>query len=135
MIQGVTVSDLKKIPNPKGDIFHALKQSDASFHSFGEAYFTEVNHQEVKGWKQHTKMVMNLIVPVGNVKLYLKNNDGESFSIVIGTSNYQRVCVQPGVWMAFEGIGENQNLMMNLASIEHDPTESINRDLSEMPIG
>ena len=134
MIQGVSITDLKRIPNPKGDVYHALKVSDSSFESFGEVYFTEVNYQEVKGWKQHTHMVMNLVVPVGEVKLYLKNNQGESYSVVIGTSNYQRICIQPGVWMAFEGVGESQNLMMNMASIEHDPTEYINKDLSEFEL-
>jgi dTDP-4-dehydrorhamnose 3,5-epimerase len=36
MIDGVQISSLKKISHPKGDIFHALKQTDNSYNGFGE---------------------------------------------------------------------------------------------------
>ena len=48
----------------KGNIFHALKSSEEDFDKFGEAYFTEITKDETKGWKKHTHMMMNLIVPL-----------------------------------------------------------------------
>ena len=70
-LTGVELTKLKKISHPKGDIFHALKSSENSFSGFGEAYFSSVNGEEIKGWKKHTQMVMNLIVPVGTVMFYI----------------------------------------------------------------
>ena len=39
-----------------------------AYNGFGELYFSEVNFGEIKAWKKHKKMVMNLIVPCGEVK-------------------------------------------------------------------
>ena len=128
----VSITPLRRIQNEKGDIFHAIKQSEDSFEAFGEAYFTQINYGETKGWKKHTKMVMNLIVPIGEVQLFFRKEDETSFSVTIGEKNYSRVTVQPGVFMAFKGIGKGTNLMLNVASIEHDPEESINLNLLEM---
>ena len=67
-MKGLIISELNQIYNPKGDILHALKKSDSSFNNFGEAYFSFVKYNQIKGWKKHTKMNMNLIVPVGEIK-------------------------------------------------------------------
>ena len=63
-IEGVKVADLKIIHNQKGDIFHALKKSDKSFVTFGEAYFSNINRGEIKGWK---KIVLHM-----ELKIFLK---------------------------------------------------------------
>ena len=41
IINGVSVTPLKRIFTPKGDVLHALKSSDSDFCGFGEAYFSE----------------------------------------------------------------------------------------------
>ena len=68
ILDGVTLTPLKKIGHPKGDIFHAMKASDEGFSGFGEAYFSTINKFEIKGWKKHTKMILNLVVPIGEIK-------------------------------------------------------------------
>ena len=138
MLDGVSLTPLKKIPNEKGDIFHALKSTDETFISFGEAYFSNVNYGVIKGWKKHTRMALNLIVPVGQIKFVLY--DDREFSttfkqfwvVEIGEANYQRLSVPPGMFMSFQGIGLHRNMLLNIASIPHDPTESINKELSEI---
>lgn len=116
------------IQNPKGNILHGMKRSDIGFVDFGEAYFSMVSFGEIKGWKKHFRMSMNLLVPVGSVRFYLKTDDEDIEQIVLGESNYRRLFVPPNIWMAFEGVGSSTNLLMNLASIEHDPSESITRE-------
>lgn len=126
-MDGVNLTPLKRIEHPKGDVYHALKATDPSFVGFGEAYFTTINNGETKGWKKHQKMTMNLIVPVGNVRFHLRNElTRESASFELGEGNYQRLTVAPGVWMAFSACGEGLNLILNVASIPHDPEEAIN---------
>jgi dTDP-4-dehydrorhamnose 3,5-epimerase len=138
LIEGVILTPLKQIIHPKGDIYHGMKKSDIGFESFGEAYFSTVIKDEIKGWKKHTKMVLNLIVPTGEVEFIIFDDRKESktynqfFSICLSQKNYKRLTVPSGVWMAFKGIGENTNMLLNLASIEHDPSEAMTKDLSEI---
>lgn len=81
-------------------------------------------------------MTLNLIVPVGKIRFVIHDDRAESatlgqtMEVEIGPDNYQRLTVPPGVWMAFEGIGEGLNLLLNLADLEHDPEEVERADLS-----
>ena len=67
-MDGVNLTPLKQIHNPKGDIFHAMKKSDVGFNGFGEAYFSTINQDDIKGWKKHTQMTINLVVPFGEIE-------------------------------------------------------------------
>lgn len=131
----VLLSNLSKIHHPKGDILHAIKKSDNGFKDFGETYFSKIEYGEIKGWKQHKLMTLNLIVPCGNIRIVLtdcrlsgfENPEQESF--IIGESNYQRLTIPPNIHVAFQGLSKEMNLLMNVADIEHDPKESINLPL------
>lgn len=124
------VTQLRQIFHPKGDIYHAMKASDKGYAGYGEAYFTTVHQAETKGWKRHTRMQMNLVVPVGSVRFYLHDEvTGKTTAHTLGQENYARLTVPPGFWMAFQGMGHGLNLVCNLASIEHDPTEAVNMPL------
>jgi len=127
MLAGVVLTPLQRIPTPGGDVRHALKASDAGFAGFGEAYFSSVDRGAVKGWKRHTRMCMNLVVPVGAVRFVVRSVEGETAVIDLSpdpTERYARLTVEPGLWMAFQGRGDGLNLVLNLASIEHDPAEA-----------
>lgn len=128
----IVVTPLKQIHNPKGDIFHAMKKSDEGFNGFGEAYFSTVDKDVIKGWKKHTQMTLNLIVPVGEIEFIIYDEEREEFfEIKLSQENYKRLTVKPNVWMAFRGIKEF-NMLLNLASIEHDPDEAVNRELKDI---
>lgn len=139
---GVLVQDkhyeltpLKIIANPKGEIRHALKASETSFKGFGEAYFTSILSGEIKGWKRHSQMTLNLVVPVGDVEFFLHEEEsGASLSIRIGESNYCRLTIKPGIWVAFKGSSTYSSLILNLASIQHDPIESRSVSLETFPL-
>mgnify|MGYP006089945955 CR=1 FL=1 len=119
----IALTGLKKIDTGKGNVLHAIKRSDTGFAGFGEAYFSEVSKGEVKGWKKHRTMTLNLVVPIGEVQFVIFNEVGEKFcSHNLSISNYKRLTVGPGLWMAFKGI-QSHNMLLNIASIEHDPGE------------
>lgn len=134
-MNGVLLNHLSKINHPKGDILHAIKISDYGFEKFGEAYFSTIKYSEVKGWKMHKSMTLNLIVPCGNIRFVLmdcrksnlKNPNIESF--IIGETNYKRLTIPPNIYVAFQGMSKEMNLLLNIADIEHDPEESINLPL------
>ena len=128
-MDGIILTPLKYIHNPKGDIFHALKKSDDGFQGFGEAYFSIIKKGIKKGWKKHTKMTLNLVVAIGKIEFVVYNeNINEFFSVQLSHDNHQRLTVKYGLWLAFKGIGE-YNMLLNLANIEHDPSETENLDL------
>lgn len=134
-MKGVIKEKLKRIPNSKGDIQHAIKSSDDSFSSFGEAYFTRVEKGCIKGWKKHKVMKLNLVVPIGTVTFFIHDEKlKKTETIVIGEKNYFRLSIEPGLWVAFRGDGEGVNLILNIASIEHDQNESISTELVNIPL-
>jgi len=131
-MDGVILTSLKQIHHPKGDIFHAMKKRDEGYEGFGEAYFSTIYKDDIKGWKKHTKMTLNLVVPIGEIKFVVYDeNTKEFFSVVLSKDNYQRLTVKAGLWMAFRGVSDS-SMLLNLASIKHDPSEAINIDLEEI---
>ena len=133
-ISGIKYSTINPIHNPKGNILHALKKSDDTFSKFGEAYFTSIHKSEVKGWKKHKLMIMNLFVPSGEVTFFLHDEVlGITESYKTGEKDYGRLTVPAGVWVAFRGELE-KNLILNIASIEHDPNESEDKDISSFSL-
>lgn len=131
-LNGVILTPLRQIYNPKGDIFHAMKKSDDGFVGFGEAYFSTINQGDIKGWKKHTKMTLNIVVIVGEIKFVVYDeNTKEFFCVKLSHENYQRLTVGPGLWMGFKGIGKN-NTLLNLSNIEHSPSETISVNLGRM---
>lgn len=137
-IEGVFLTSLKKISHPKGDILHGMKKSDQGFVAFGEAYFTKVKFGEVKGWNKHQRMTLNLVVPVGKVTFVIYDDREESNSknnfleIEISPDNYQRLTIQPGLWLAFKGGRNDTNLILNISDMEHDPSEIERLDLDQI---
>jgi dTDP-4-dehydrorhamnose 3,5-epimerase len=131
-MNGVILTPLEQITHPKGDIFHAMKKSDEGFSGFGEAYFSTVNKNDIKGWKRHSKMTLNLVVVTGEIEFIVYDeNSKDFFNVVLSQDNYQRITISPNLWMAFRGLKEN-NMLLNIASIEHDPDEAVNLDLQEI---
>ena len=122
-MDGIIVSKLKKIKHPKGDIFHGIKKSDEGYCGFGEVYFSTIKQGHIKGWKKHSKMILNLVVPVGEIEFVIYNDISQKiFKIKISEKNYQRITIKAGLWVAFQGIGKF-NMLLNLSNIEHNPDE------------
>lgn len=137
-IDGVTLTPLKIIQGDKGNVMHALKSEEQSYTSFGEAYFSTIFYNEIKGWKKHHQMILNIIVPVGKIKFVIFDDRKDSitknsfFEVTLSTDNYCRLTVQPGLWMAFKGINEGLNMLLNIASIPHNPQEAENVSLQSI---
>ena len=129
-MDGVLITPQKIISNPKGDIMHALKAGDVGYDGFGEAYFSKIKKNEIKGWKKHNLMTLNILVPVGQINFVIY--DGlKFFNVVLSENNYARLTIKPKLWVAFQGLGQS-NMLVNLASEVHDPKESENLSLDEI---
>ena len=140
LIEGVNLFPLQKIVNPKGDIFHALKNLDEGYSGFGEIYLTQIYKNKVKGWKRHNKFKLNLIAISGKVKFVIfddrdfSKTKGMFLEIILSPKdNYQRLTVVPGLWMAFSGMDEDVSTLINIIPEPHNPKESENKDLTYFP--
>ena len=132
----ITVTPLRRISTDGGDVLHAMKQSDVGYEGFGEAYFSWISKGAVKGWKRHTQMTMNLVVPVGRVRFVFCEIHSVAdcdFRIEeIGEEHYARITVPSGIWFGFQGLDTSPSLVLNIASIIHNPSEVERQALSEI---
>ena len=133
-VEDILISDLKIISVPGGDVLHAMKHMDLGYKGFGEAYFSRIDVGAIKAWKRHLKMTLNLVVPVGRVIFHFIDERGGARQLVIGSSDYKRLTVPPGIWFGFKGLDENGSLLLNIADIPHDPTEVQRKGASEIQV-
>ena len=138
MIDGVIFTPLSVIDTKGGDVMHAMKAGDHGYNGFGEAYFSTVESNAIKGWKLHHKMVLNLVVPVGAVRFVIfddrigSKTKGKFSSFTLSRKNYGRLTVPKNLWVAFQGMGDKDSLLLNIASISHNDHEEERKNLEEI---
>ena len=83
-------------------------------------------------------MTLNLVVCSGKVRFVIyddrrnldKNNVFQE--VLLSSENYFRLTVPPMVWMGFQGIGVNTNMLLNIVDIEHSSEELDRLSLNEI---
>ena len=73
-------------------------------------------------------MILNLIVPSGSVRfnfieLDLKGLLKNRMEITVSNKHYCRITVPPNIIFGFKGIGDAENIVANIADIEHNDEE------------
>ena len=104
----VIYSKINVIPQEKGDIFKLLTKDSMHFDKFGEAYYSNIKFNEIKGWKKHLKMQCVLLPVSGDVDvvtLNLDSNRFEKFNLNIKTPH--RLVIPPNIIFAFRGNDNN----------------------------
>ena len=132
-LDDILITPLARIETAGGDVLHAMKQNDAGYTGFGEAYFSWADAGAIKAWKRHMRMTMNVIVPIGKVRFVFCLDAADDFRVEeIGVDRFVRITVPPGIWFGFHGLAEHQSLVLNIANISHDPEEIQRLTLSEI---
>jgi dTDP-4-dehydrorhamnose 3,5-epimerase len=137
-MEGVLLNPAKIISTTDGDVLHALKNNEDGFENFGEAYFSTIEPNSIKAWKCHTKMILNILVPIGEIKFVLyddrqKSKTRGSFEeYLLSQQNYQRLTIPPFIWMGFQGVYSKSSMLLNIANIIHDPKEAIHKNLDDI---
>lgn len=127
LIAGVQLTPVKHIAGEAGTIFHIMKNNSAGFKAFGEVYISTIKPGIIKGWKKHTLMTLNIVVPIGQIRFVLYDDTEKKIQeIVLSPENYNRLTVPPGIWMAFKGEAKQESFLVNFADIQHDPAEAEN---------
>lgn len=139
MIAGVVVTPLKIIADARGSVMHMLRADAPCFQGFGEIYFSTINPGQVKAWKRHRTMTLNLCCVAGVLRLAVHDpSTGETREIDMGPNDpatYVLATVPPGPWTGFTCIGDRPAVLANCASIPHDPDEadSLPPDTDQIP--
>ena len=129
VIQGLQATKKRIINVEGGNVLHGLTKTDLGFAGFGELYFSEVLPGSIKAWKRHTKMTMNLLVPVGLVTFVFLDgregsvSQGNKMEITVGLENYVRLTVPPMIWFGFCNPAAEMALVTNFANITHQNEE------------
>ena len=129
MINGLILTTMRIIDVTGGNVLRVMNTHEESCVGFGEAYFSTIEYNAIKAWKRHHQMTLNLIVPTGAVRFIMYDDrvnsatSGNFQEIILSTNKYYRLSVPPMVWMGFQGVGQNINMLLNIADIEHDDNE------------
>ena len=138
-IPGVFLTPLKILTSPNGKVLRAWRHSEEGADTLAEAYFSRIDYQNIKGWKKHLRMTLNLVVCEGKVSFAIFDDRGEHHltrKVSLGPEiEYARLTVPPEVWVSYRG-DENSNMLINFADLIHEPTEaqSLPLDHESMPI-
>lgn len=131
-ISGLLLFERKVIADERGAVMHMLKSSSRAFdNDFGEVYFSRVTRGVIKGWKKHLEMRQRFVVPVGEVQFVFfddrvhSESRGRLVELKLSPEFYRLVIVPNGVWYSFKGSGTPDSLVVNCASLEHDPLEVV----------
>ena len=136
MIDDVIITPLEIIETFGGNVMHAMKKTDLGYADFGEAYFSEIEKNKVKAWKRHKDMTLNLIVPLGKIKFVMFDDRKESNNrfqeVIISKENYCRLTVPPMIWVGFKGLSSFKSILLNIASIPHNPKEVDKKEIDKI---
>lgn len=125
-IDGVQITQLKRIPDVRGTIMHGVR-SDTILNPFGEVYFKKLYAGIINGWHMHESMMLNYICLDGMMRTVLYDmregspTEGLFQEICYGDDNYCLVHIPPGIANASEVLVGTHALMCNVASEPHNP--------------
>jgi len=136
-VKGVEFQPLSQIRDERGAVLHMLRADAPWFEKFGEVYFSVVNAGAIKAWKRHQKMVQNIAIPIGTIRLVVFDDRPASETknavqvIDTGERHYGLVRIPPMVWYGFQGLAAPLSLIANCSTMPHDPDEVERREAAD----
>tara|TARA_B100000795_G_C22748130_1_gene418182 strand:- start:374 stop:808 length:435 start_codon:yes stop_codon:yes gene_type:complete len=133
VIEGVKITNLKKITDERGSVLHMIRKDSKIFKSFGEIYFSVSFPSVVKAWHIHKEMTLNYACIAGSIKLVLYDNrknsktKNEIQEIILSPVNYFLVTVPPLIWNGFMNISEENSILANCSSVPYSDKEIIRK--------
>lgn len=134
MIEGVTITKLKKISDHRGSVMPMLRSDSKVFQSFGEIYFSTIFNNSIKAWHLHKKAVLNYACIKGKVKLILFDDRAKSSSFgkfneyILTPNDYFLITIPPFIWNGFKGLDVSESIVANCINLPHDENEMIRKD-------
>ena len=71
ILDNIKFINLPTIKVEGGNVMKIMKMSDYKEFKFGEAYFSSIDFNYIKGWKMQLKMTSNICIPIEKSNLHL----------------------------------------------------------------
>ena len=133
MIEGVQITNLKKIDDDRGSVLTMIRSDSKVFKSFGEVYFSTIFNKSIKAWHLHNKAILNYACISGKVKLVLfddrKNSktSGSYNEYILAPKDFFLITIPPFIWNGFIGLDKSESIVANCISLPHDESEMVRR--------
>jgi dTDP-4-dehydrorhamnose 3,5-epimerase len=122
VIHGVTVRDLKLIPDERGRLMEILRADDKEFSKFGQVYVTTAYPGVVKAWHCHKLQDDNMTVLKGMAKIVLYDDRAESPThglineFFVGEHNHILIHIPKAVWHGFKCVSDGEVMIVNVVT-------------------
>lgn len=119
MIEGVSVKNLKVIPDERGKLMEILRRDDEQFKRFGQVYMTTAYPGVVKAWHYHRKQTDNFTCVFGKIRLalYDSRQDSKTFKLIdeftLSLDEPILVQIPPLVYHGFKCISDKEAIVIN----------------------
>ena len=137
MIDGVIITDLKKIPDERGAIFHMLRKNDKHFIEFGEIYFSTVKPTFIKAWHLHKEATLNYCCIKGRVNLVLYDDrkysptKGVYQDLILDPNDHKLITIPNNIWNGFKGLDKSESIIANCLTIPHNEKEMVRKHFED----
>jgi dTDP-4-dehydrorhamnose 3,5-epimerase len=137
MIDDITITPLKIIPDNRGKVMHMLRNDSKIFQGFGEIYFSTIFLNSVKAWHLHKESTLNYVCISGKVKLVLyddrndSRSNGEYQELILSPEKYFLVTIPKNIWNGFKGIQEGESIIANCLTLPHNEKEMVRREFTD----
>jgi dTDP-4-dehydrorhamnose 3,5-epimerase len=143
MIQGVSIKNLKVIPDERGWLMEILRCDEPFFQQFGQVYVTTAYPGVVKAWHYHKNQTDNFTCIHGMMKVVLydaredSSTQGILLELFIGEKNPALIRVPPGVIHGFKAIGPETAFFLSIPTLPYNYQEPdefrLSPDTSDIP--
>ncbi|MBE0432855.1 dTDP-4-dehydrorhamnose 3,5-epimerase family protein [candidate division WOR-3 bacterium] len=122
LIDGVTIRDLRLIPDERGRLMEILRADDKEFSKFGQVYVTTVYPGVVKAWHCHKLQDDNMTALNGMVKIVLFDDRADSPTrgaineFFVGDHNHPLIHIPRYVWHGFKCISDHEAMIVNVVT-------------------
>ena len=129
LIDGVTIKQLKVIPDERGRLMEILRCDDELFLDFGQVYMTTTLPGVVKAWHLHKKQHDNVCCVFGMIRLGLYDDRdgsptrGMTNEFYMGTHRPLLVQIPPLVYHGWKCVSVEEALIVNTVTKPYDYKE------------
>lgn len=126
LIHGVSIKNLKLIPDERGRLMEIFRADDKEFAKFGQVYVTTAYPGVVKAWHSHKIQDDNITVLHGMAKivLYDDRDDSPTRGIIneffVGEHNHILIHIPKHVWHGFKCVSDCEAMIINTVTECYD---------------
>lgn len=126
LIEGVSVKELRMLPDERGYLMEMLRADEEIFSKFGQVYLSVAYPGVVKGWHYHKVQTDYFTIVKGMMKVVLYDDRPESATrgevneFFMGELNPLLVVIPPGVLHGMKAVGGKPGYLVNCPTEPYD---------------